>query len=668
MPITLSESIRVLMPNGHVEEMKIETYLAGAVAAEIGATAPPEALKAQTVASRTYVAAVQRHQEHGADVCTTSHCQKWKRIDPVSAPEVFRAVSETWGMVLMHDDQLINAFFFEHCDGHTRNSEDMLMPALPYLRGVDCACGFLAMRGHGVGMCKRGAIVMARRGATFDKILQHYYQGIAIVQPIRSEGEDSTVVVEELTPTPTRSRSRRKKEDPVVIKPTATVEQSDSAVQKRTRRRVAETSAPEPSISVEPPPEKISRRVSDSSVARKPVAPANEPVAPRPTDSSVTRKAIASPSKPVAPRPTDSGVTRKIVAPPVSKPGSSEPVGASLGDSGVRFKTVVMPPTPKPPIAVEPVEASSPMPPSIEPVRSVIVPPVMPPVSIEPQEPPAPRAPLNFVAPPVAPVVNEPTIPIEPVQEPPTPRVTLSFPTAPVASEPVAPIVEPTPDLRAPLNLPVVPVASEPPAPSVEPTLELRAPLNLPVVPVISEPPASIAEPSPDLRASLDMPVVPVASEPPAPIAEPTPDLRASLDMPVIMPVPREFQNAPSVPPPSPLPTPAPQVRESPSTIMPRIQLSQETSSVIAKRVHVDQLPGERMIAGTLPRRGITLLIQDPQGNQKKIVSGTAPQYGDGGFEYRVEADGLYLVTIGGRTIEVQVQGETAFIHAETTF
>src|SRR5512132_2336993 len=95
--------IRVLMPGGPVEEMKLETYLAGAVAAEIGEKMPLEALKAQAVAARTYVVAAQRHREQNADVCTTAHCQKWKRVDPISSPEVFRALSETWDLVAVYD-------------------------------------------------------------------------------------------------------------------------------------------------------------------------------------------------------------------------------------------------------------------------------------------------------------------------------------------------------------------------------------------------------------------------------------------------------------------------------------------------------------------------------------------------------------------------------------
>jgi hypothetical protein len=180
--IIVPDSIRVLMPNGRVSPMKLETYLAGAVAMAIGATAPLEALKAQAVASRTYTARAKRHGEQYADVCVHAHCQKWKRVDPIVAPEVFRAVSETWGTVATFNGELIDVFFFEHCAGKTRDAEEMAMPSQPYLHGVDCPCGFTEMKGHGVGMCQRGAIVLARQGASFRDILAHYFQNVEIVQ------------------------------------------------------------------------------------------------------------------------------------------------------------------------------------------------------------------------------------------------------------------------------------------------------------------------------------------------------------------------------------------------------------------------------------------------------------------------------------------------------
>jgi hypothetical protein len=211
--VPLPTVVRVLMPNGQVEEMKLETYLAGIVATEMDASAPLEALKAQAVASRTYAATAHRHPERDADLCTTSHCQRWKRVDPVVAPEVYRALSETWGMVAVFNAKPIDAFFFEHCDGHTRNSDDMLMPMVPYLRSVECSCGFLTLKGHGVGLCKRGALVMARRGASFEQILRHYYRGISIVStPRENHAAPEAVRAPAVRAPKSKARSRKKTE------------------------------------------------------------------------------------------------------------------------------------------------------------------------------------------------------------------------------------------------------------------------------------------------------------------------------------------------------------------------------------------------------------------------------------------------------------------------
>ena len=34
--------------------------------------------------------------------------------------------------------------------------------------------------GHGVGLSQTGAVGMAEKGATFEEILKHYYQGIEL--------------------------------------------------------------------------------------------------------------------------------------------------------------------------------------------------------------------------------------------------------------------------------------------------------------------------------------------------------------------------------------------------------------------------------------------------------------------------------------------------------
>jgi hypothetical protein len=452
MAMSLPTLIRVLLPSGQIEEMKLETYLAGVVAAEIGMDAPLEALKAQAVASRTYAAAAPRHPEHNADVCTAAHCQKWKRVDPVTAPEIFRALSETWGIVAMHEGRLINAFFFEHCDGHTRNAEEMHVDALAYLRGVDCSCGFLTLKGHGVGMCQRGAIMMARRNASFEQILQHYYRGVSIIRtglemPV-AESDDSTD--EPMPP-----------ETPVEPKPRA-----------RTRRTQTPVDA-----------------------------------APKPK-RRVTRRVVARPSEPpVAPRPVI-----EITAVPAS----------------VALKRVQFAP------AETPVSAPAP-------------------------EPPAPRVEEKS-----APLVIVPGAPAAPMGE-----------TTPV-NEPALP--------RLALDLPIRP-PTESAAAQSEPVAEVSW---------------RLAKPEP-IESANDAPM-PVAAD--------------------------------------------------------------DTPSMIGRRVHVDHLPGERMICGTLPRANIVVMIENSRGENTVVYSGTAPHYGEGGFELAVAEDDKYTVTIGGQTIDVQVQGDTVFIQA----
>ncbi len=171
-------TLRVLMPDGTVETMLMEEYLRGVVPYEMPTTWPMEALKAQAVAARSYASTRKGHGAVGADVCTTSHCQVWRATynDRTDA-----AVCETCGVVARSAGQIINAFFFSHCDGHTRNSEDVFTTPLPYCRSVPCSCGNTFMRGHGVGVCQHGAQAMTLQGHSYAEILAHYYTGITVL-------------------------------------------------------------------------------------------------------------------------------------------------------------------------------------------------------------------------------------------------------------------------------------------------------------------------------------------------------------------------------------------------------------------------------------------------------------------------------------------------------
>jgi hypothetical protein len=161
-----------------VVTLEMDEYLKGVVPREMSNLWPIEALKAQAIAARCYATThIDRHASIGGDVCNTVHCQAWS---PAHYSQTDDAVDATSGEVARYDDAIISAFYFGHCDGNTRNSEDVWVQALPYCRGVDCECGYTYMYGHGVGMCQRGAQAMAERGATYVEILAHYYTGVTV--------------------------------------------------------------------------------------------------------------------------------------------------------------------------------------------------------------------------------------------------------------------------------------------------------------------------------------------------------------------------------------------------------------------------------------------------------------------------------------------------------
>jgi hypothetical protein len=178
--VRIPETLLVQLPEGKIEEMPLDEYLKGMVPTEMGLKKPIEALKAQAIASRSYAVATRRHARDGFDMCCTTHCQVYKPENRYEDSD--HAVDETSGQILTYNGRLVGAPFFGHCDGHTRNSEEVWPNRVEYLRGVSCICGYTNLHGHGVGMCQRGAAAMATRGAPAAEILKHYYTGVEIAQ------------------------------------------------------------------------------------------------------------------------------------------------------------------------------------------------------------------------------------------------------------------------------------------------------------------------------------------------------------------------------------------------------------------------------------------------------------------------------------------------------
>jgi stage II sporulation protein D len=122
-----------------VNRVSMRDYLYGVVPRESPASWPVEQLKAQAVAARSYALTSTR-----TELYTDTRDQVYgghSRIDKgvVFAHEFARtnsAVDATARQVVAYDGTPVRAYFFSTSGGHTENSENVWVSALPYIRGV----------------------------------------------------------------------------------------------------------------------------------------------------------------------------------------------------------------------------------------------------------------------------------------------------------------------------------------------------------------------------------------------------------------------------------------------------------------------------------------------------------------------------------------------------
>ena len=117
-----------------VNIVRMEDYLFGVTPAEMPATFPQEAVKAQTIAARTYARnATRRHSADGYDLCDGEHCQVYGGTLKERAKST-KAVLATNGMVLTYNGQLIDAMYSADCGGITQSfAESYCVDEVPYL-------------------------------------------------------------------------------------------------------------------------------------------------------------------------------------------------------------------------------------------------------------------------------------------------------------------------------------------------------------------------------------------------------------------------------------------------------------------------------------------------------------------------------------------------------
>lgn len=119
-----------------VNIVPVDDYLLSVVPEEMPTDWPAEALKAQSVAARSFALKSRgRHAAEGYDLCTTTHCQLYKGIASEKTAST-AAVRATRGEVLTYAGQPIEALFHTDSGGMTESSEDVWGNPIPYLRAV----------------------------------------------------------------------------------------------------------------------------------------------------------------------------------------------------------------------------------------------------------------------------------------------------------------------------------------------------------------------------------------------------------------------------------------------------------------------------------------------------------------------------------------------------
>ncbi len=117
-----------------VNVVGMEEYLYSVVPSEMPASWSKEALKAQSVAARTYAyKQVNKHTSQGYNLCDTTDCQMYLGVQNEYSSST-DAVNQTAGRKAYYDGVLIDTVFSSSSGGMTANSEDVWVTEVPYLR------------------------------------------------------------------------------------------------------------------------------------------------------------------------------------------------------------------------------------------------------------------------------------------------------------------------------------------------------------------------------------------------------------------------------------------------------------------------------------------------------------------------------------------------------
>ncbi|MGQ3481774.1 stage II sporulation protein D, partial [Paenibacillus sp. TY11] len=153
VPAAAEPDVRVYVTStGRTETLPLEQYIVGVVAAEMPPSFEDEALKAQAIAARTFIARrlladdtsgapagadVTDTVKHQAYISKAKLTREWGHSGKsAELAKIQKAVRDTKDTIMVYEGKPITASFFSTSNGYTENSEDVWAKAVPYLRSV----------------------------------------------------------------------------------------------------------------------------------------------------------------------------------------------------------------------------------------------------------------------------------------------------------------------------------------------------------------------------------------------------------------------------------------------------------------------------------------------------------------------------------------------------
>ena len=145
---TNNSMVRVKHEDNSIEKVPLEEYIIGVVSGEMPISFEMEALKAQAVASRSYVMVeMEKNVNKDYDVVDTVMNQVylkkeylksvWKENYVNNINKIKEAVLKTKGEYASYKGKVAQTFFFSTSPGVTENSEEVFSSKLEYLRSTD---------------------------------------------------------------------------------------------------------------------------------------------------------------------------------------------------------------------------------------------------------------------------------------------------------------------------------------------------------------------------------------------------------------------------------------------------------------------------------------------------------------------------------------------------